>query len=140
MSLKDVHNAILEAIQGKVGEIKDIKSVSIGELTTLSPDKFPACYIILDRDEEADENVAKILHKFRTKVIIIIRSAVQDAPSGMAALVNLSADVHDKLLEDRTLGGACEILYFIARDFDYALGKDFHLFWSIITIEPWKAI
>ena len=54
MSLKDAHNAILEAIQGKVGEIKDIKSVSIGELTTLSPDKFPACYIILDRDEEAD--------------------------------------------------------------------------------------
>jgi len=140
MSLKEVHNDILGAIKTAVETITDIKSVTIGELTTLSPEKFPACYIIPDKDEEEDENVAEILHKFRTKIILIGRSPAQEPTTGMQTIIDLSADVHDKLKEDRTLGGKCEILFMRGRDFDYALGKDFHLFWSIITVEPWKAI
>ena len=138
MALKTVHADILDAIKSKIAELTEIKSVTVGELTTLPPDKFPACYVIPGKDEEGDENVAEILHKFRTKIVVIERDP--NPTSGAADILELAGDVHDKLLEDRTLGGRCEILYFIDRDFDYALGKDYNLFWSIITVEPWKAI
>jgi len=140
MALKTVHSEILDAIKSKIDEIVAIKSITIGELKVLPPDKFPAVYVIPSKDEEGDENVAEILHKFRTKVVVMVRSGAQEPLAGMTSLIDLTGDVHDKLLEDRTLGGKCEILYFIDRDFDYQIGQDFHLFWSIITIEPWKAI
>ena len=140
MSLKTIHSDILNAIKTKIAELATIKSVTIGELATLPSDKFPACYIIPGRDEEGDENVAQIMHKFRTKIVILCRASATEPLAGMTSLIDLAGDVHDKLLEDRTLGGKCEILYFVDRAFDYSLGKDYHLFWALITIEPWKAI
>jgi len=140
MPLKTVHNDILAAIASKVNTLTAIKSVTIGELAALPPDKFPACYIIPKLDAEEDHTVSKILHKFRTAVVILARAPASDPLSGMTSILDLSADAHDKLLEDRTLGGKCEILYFIDRDFDYLLGQDYHLFWTIIAIEPWKAV
>jgi len=138
MPLKTVHADILDAIKAKVEELTTIKSITVGELTVLPPDKFPACYIIAGRDQEDDHTVAEILHKFRTKIIVLIRHP--DPTAGASTIIDLAGDVHDKLLEDRTLSGKCEILYFIDRDFDYSLGRDYSLFWCIITIEPWKAI
>ena len=140
MGLEETHDAVLDAIKTKIEELITIKSVTIGELTVLSADKYPAAYIIPARDEIEDHTVSRILHKFRTKVVVIVRSASTEPLVGMDTLIALSGDVYDKILEDRTLGGACEILYMISRDFDYSLGKDFNLFWTIITIEPWKAI
>jgi len=140
MALKTIHKDILTAIKTKIAELTSIKSVTVGELATLPPDKFPACYLIPARDEEDDHTVSRILHKFRTKIIIITRSPATDPLTGMSTLIDLAGDAHDKLLEDRTLGGACEILYFIGRDFDYSIGQDYNLFWCIITVEPWKAI
>ena len=137
-SLKTVHSDILNAIKTKLTELTALKSITIGELTTLPPDKFPACYIIPSRDEEADENVAEIMHRFRTKIVVIERDA--SPTQGAADMIDLCGDVHDKLLADRTLGGKCEILYFVDRNFDYMLGKDYSLFWAIIAVEPWKAI
>jgi len=140
MSLEETHDAILDAIKTKIEELTAIKSTTIGELSTLSADKYPACYIIPGRDEIEDHTVARILHKFRTKIVIIVRSSSTEPLAGLDTLIALSGDVYDKILEDRTLGGACEILYMVSRDFDYSLGKDFNLFWTIITIEPWKAV
>ena len=135
--LKTVHAAVLEAIRTKIDELTSIKSVTVGELRMLAADKFPACYVIPGRDEEGDYTVSEILHKLRTKIVVITRSPAADPVTGMDDLIGLCGDIHDKLLEDRTLGGKCDILYFVDRDFDYMLGQDYNLFWSIITVEPW---
>jgi len=133
MGLDLLHWDILEAIETKLGEVTDLKSISIGELKAVPPDKFPACFIIPKRDPESWATGNELLHKLRTWIIVLVRGP--DPQKTQEDIVKLSGKVHDKVKEDLTLGGNCENVNFNERVFDYELGKDYCLNWAVLEID-----
>ena len=132
----DTHWNILSAIKTKLEELEssgDLKEVTIGELKTVPPDKFPICFIIPKRDPEVWATGNELLHKLRSWIVVLVRGA--DPLETQEDIVKLSGKVHDKIKEDLTLGGTCENINFNERIFDYSLGKDYVLNWSVTEID-----
>jgi len=133
MGLDIIHSGILDAIKTKLGEISELKSISIGELKAVPPDKFPACFIIPKRDIESWATSNELLHKLRTWIVVLVRGPAPQKTQ--EAIVKLSGKVHDKIKEDSTLGDNCENVNFNERVFDYELGKDYCLNWAVLEID-----
>ena len=134
MGLDTTHWNILNAIKIRLGELSDdLESITIGELKTVPPDKFPACFIIPKRDPEKWVTTNELLHKLRTWIVVLIRGP--DPEKTMESVVKLSGKIHDKIKSDLTLGGNCENIHFNERVFDYDLGKNYCLNWSVLEID-----
>lgn len=132
----DMHWAILQALDTKLEELVtdgDLKASIIGELRTVPSDKYPVCFIIPKRDPKAYATTDEILHKLRTWIVIIIRGA--DPEDLTEKIVKLTGKVFDKIKEDTGLGGTIEDIKFNDTVFDYSLGKDYCLNWSVTEID-----
>lgn len=136
MGYAEDYFALVDALEQRLKSdprLAQVKAVFFGEKEKVGQLQFPCLFIIPGRDSIADMSAMAQQHTTSFELVAVLKDP--DTEQGLRRAIELAGDVYDVLMEDRSLGGACNDLRVAVFDPGYVRAEGLVLHWVSLELE-----
>jgi len=130
------YQAIIGAIEDKIGTVSTIKTVYIGKRTRVADSELPLAFII-PQDSVFTAFSLRNTYLIRSEIDIVVynKYAKQVMTSAdYKSFMGLAGDIANAFRGDSTLGGTCRMLFISRYRPDYAEGQGYFELFQVFTV------